>query len=1508
MPIYYCYRLFTLATKLVTHVIQWYRAVFSIITMELAMLLKPAPLVVKKKGDPEQLAKDWEDYIKVFKEFLEATGVAGNHVNPEVANTPCAACVKAKNMLRLVGGDQVRTLFDHTGMVEDTDNWKEALEKVTQGIKLQTNQAAARFKLMQKMPQSDSCFAEWYPRVKEQAERCTWLGYNGSMAARDAILLQTQDKKLQQKILAEDLSYADTVKYGLALEQGRKKVDEINTSRHKHEDTRVARLEEQVRRLQTGKASTAGACKTCTRPTHGEGECPGKKVECFSCGLVGHFKGSAACKGKKPSGGKNKKKERANQVDEAEDEASDTDSTGVGRVEEMVRAADGSKKSKTANIQLTMLDHGQQSKQLIASFLIDSGVYRTLLSEEQWQLVQADKNNRRPKLKKNKVRLVPYGTNQHLEVLGRSKCTMTAGAGAKVDTIVYVVRGAKESLLGLKDGEALGIINIQPEGEPVRRLDMFTKEAEPAPGTVVSGGQTQDQIDKTMADLVAKFPKVFKGLGRATGVPDIHIEMDNSVTPVQQKQRQIPIQYKQKLKDHLEELVREGVVTPVECTNGTGWIHNVVITAKKWSADKIRMNLDTRPMKKAVRASHFHIPTPQELRHEFQGSNRFSVVDFNHAFHQFPMDQASKNLFTFHTPWGLHKLNTLVMGTHSGSSELQERVRVIVKGLEGVAQIKDDVVVHGSGKEHDIRLDRFMTRIQEHGLTLRKEKCRFGVTQVLWFGNVYDKHGMSVDPAKVQIIKDWPRPKDKAAVKSFLQTVQFCQVFMRPAHNRTYSDVTLPLRKLTSKSVRFQWTEQCQAAFMELKELMMSGKVMAHYDPRRDTRLYVDEGPAGVAGTVAQKYEVEGLDHPVWRPVNHTSRAKTTAEMNYGKVDGESLGVLTGIKSNKMYLYGKPFQVVVDHEPLCTMYNQHSREVTVRVAKHKSKLLAFDFEVIYKPGATNPCDWASRCPPLPRTYTAEEREEWGIEDEEEDREILVCRMEELTDAVTMPILQRHTKADKILQQLQEDINKGRLRKELGHSGYKECFQELSLQEGVVMRGDRVVIPRTLRVDVLEAAHLSHPGKDSMTRQLRLSCWWPRSGTDIKEFEESCLPCLASVNSNPTPPMQLRDTPDRPWQHCSADYKGPIAGKYYFHVLIDNYSRWPEVVMVTSTGFDKLHDKLEDSFNTHGIPDSITHDNGPCYNSGNWRKFAKTWGFNIRPCTPEHPQSNGIAERFMGVLVKVVHAAVASGQDPKVAVRRRLLNYRNTPHPSTGKTPAELMIRRQIKTRLPMLMKPTMEAVDKEAKAMDRQAREKRKKRFDSAKHAKVQEIKTGDRVLAKQQKTSINPPFDPKPYTVTEVKGTQVTAKRGGKEMKRNKVKMKVVKDRPAHLWAGTNSWMEEEEDSDTEADIQLSPSRPTQEEAGPVQEEQEQGAEQVEEAQEGDEQQQATGEGPRRSGRNRKVPSRYRDAQATQEGHNQLSPRERKRIKSLAAKRVPREEWMIRQEGVWKKYKQATE
>ena len=135
-------------------------------------------------------------------------------------------------------------------------------------------------------------------------------------------------------------------------------------------------------------------------------------------------------------------------------------------------------------------------------------------------------------------------------------------------------------------------------------------------------------------------------------------------------------------------------------------------------------------MAAAVKTSHFPIPTPTELRHKFHGSDRFSQLDMNHAFHQFELDEESKDLYCFWTPWGLYRYNTLVMGVSSGSSECQERIRLIVEGLEGVVQIKDDIVCHGKGEEHDRRLEALLQRLVEYNVTLRLVKCRFGKQEV----------------------------------------------------------------------------------------------------------------------------------------------------------------------------------------------------------------------------------------------------------------------------------------------------------------------------------------------------------------------------------------------------------------------------------------------------------------------------------------------------------------------------------------------------------------------------------------------------------------------------------------------------------------------------------------------------------------------------------------------------------------------------------------------------------
>ena len=158
---------------------------------------------------------------------------------------------------------------------------------------------------------------------------------------------------------------------------------------------------------------------------------------------------------------------------------------------------------------------------------------------------------------------------------------------------------------------------------------------------------------------------------------------------------------------------------------------------------------------------------------------------------------------------------------------------------------------------------------------------------------------------------------------------------------------------------------------------------------------------------------------------------------------------------------------------------------------------------------------------------------------------------------------------------------------------------------------------------------------------------------------------SAESRNCPPPMIKRETPSGPLIDCSADFIRPI--QCYFHVLIDNYSRWLEVEVVSSTEFPNLCQTLDRSFGLLEIPLSITHDNESPYQSQTWEKYAKEMGFERKPCTPEHPEANSIAERFMSVIVKTIHVDIAEGKDLKVEVWRQVMNYCNTHTQAQKKT-------------------------------------------------------------------------------------------------------------------------------------------------------------------------------------------------------------------------------------------------
>jgi hypothetical protein len=221
----------------------------------------------------------------------------------------------------------------------------------------------------------------------------------------------------------------------------------------------------------------------------------------------------------------------------------------------------------------------------------------------------------------------------------------------------------------------------------------------------------------------------------------------------------------------------------------------------------------------------------------------------------------------------------------------------------------------------------------------------------------------------------------------------------------------------------------------------------------------------------------------------------------------------------------------------------------------------------------------------------------------------------------------------------------------------------------------------------------------------------------------------------------------------------------------------------------------------GIPELVVHDGGPPYDSHNWRAYAKETGFETGLCTPYHPQANGMAEKCMASIVKLTHAAIAERKDPKEEISKFLLNYRNTPHSTTGATPSKLMMNRVIRTKLPSLHQVPNTEEHQQVKQKDAEAKKKQNRYADKHRRAKDRKVQVGDKVLLKQDKTTTRPPFDPEPFEVTTVKGTKVEAEREGMKRTRNLGKWKVLKQRPAYLSTSLKMVQKQEEDMEDSDD-----------------------------------------------------------------------------------------------------------
>ena len=194
----------------------------------------------------------------------------------------------------------------------------------------------------------------------------------------------------------------------------------------------------------------------------------------------------------------------------------------------------------------------------------------------------------------------------------------------------------------------------------------------------------------------------------------------------------------------------------------------------------------------------------------------FSKIDLKWGFHQILLSQESRHITTFVTHRGLYRYKRLMFGVTSAPEKYQQVIRDVLRGCEGVANIADDLVVHGKGvEEHDRRLFAVLDRLSEAGLTVNGDKCEFRLTKLKFFGHELSSDGVSPSEEKIAAIRDARSPKDASEVRSFMGLVQYSAKFMSDL-----ASIARPIQDLTRKGVPFVWAAEQQKAFQELKRLI----------------------------------------------------------------------------------------------------------------------------------------------------------------------------------------------------------------------------------------------------------------------------------------------------------------------------------------------------------------------------------------------------------------------------------------------------------------------------------------------------------------------------------------------------------------------------------------------------------------------------------------------------------------------------------------------------------------
>ena len=1285
-------------------------------------------------GEPTSIGQRWKAWRRRFETYLIALDVKND--------------AQKRALLLYQAGQETQEIFET--LTDSGEDFKTAIDKLDAYFSPKKNVDYETFRFRQASQKNDETIAQFVTRLRKLALHCEFNDVEKEIKA--AVIQNCLSKRLRRYALREeDMTLDKILAKACALESSEVQatgMEESHSSGKPSESVHQIRTKGPTfRRVAQKSAPTqVNVCRQCGFSwPHTKGPCPAKGKSCNKCGKLNHF--AKMCQSRphptvppkrqsypqQSSISKPQKHSHVHRVSTAVDASLSSDGSDDEYVFTLIR--------NQSKVQVPETDVEVNGMQI--TVMIDTGASTDILDEATFNMVNKDC---RIKLQPDSCKIFAYGSNIQLTTLGKFESIIKAN-DRQVTSTFHVLKGTHGSLLSFRTASNLDLVDVK-----IRNVT--------TPG------------DITKSALIHQYPSVFQGVGKLKDY-ELKLHIDETVTPVAQSARRIPFHLRKKVSTELKRLEQEGIIEKVD--GPTPWISPLVAIPKK-NGD-VRLCVDMRMPNQAIQRERHPTPTVDDLVDALNGASTFSKLDLRTGYHQLSLAPESRYITTFATHEGLRRYARLNFGTNSASEIFQNVISEQIQNIPGAINISDDIIVYGkSPEEHNTALHAVLKRFDNSGLTLHPDKCEFNKSSLAFFGFVFSADGISPDPEKVKAIHEACPPSSTSEVRSFLGMVTYCAKFIQ-----NFSDITKPLRELTKKNVQFHWEQQHQQAFQEVKDALTSDTVMAYFDKRKQTELTTDASPWGLSAILSQC--TPGSEDR--RIVAYVSRSLTPVEQRYSQTEREALAIVWAMERLHTYLYGGHFTLLTDCKPVELILNNRKSRPPARIERWHLRLQEYNFSTVHTKGQDNPSDFLSRHPGTSTSDTLEKAAEEYVN--------FLANLS-TPKAMSLEDIKQATKEDAVLQKLMQLIRYGNwasVKKDEKFSAtdkdelalFSKVRDELTVTNDIVLRGTRIVVPRTLRQQTLALAHQGHQGIVKTKQLLREKVWYPWIDKEVERCISSCIACQANGPATPPAPLQMTPLPPSPWHTVHIDFCGPFPTGEYLLVIIDAYSRFPEVDIIHSTTAKGTILKLERIFATHGIPMILKSDNGPPFHSREFETYMIEMGITHQRITPLWPQANSEAENFMKPLTKVIRAAHIEQNDWKRELYKFLLNYRATPHMTTGLSPSELLFNRKIKVKLPQMVTATDQNKDQIVRQKDEQAKLKMKQHADTKRRTETSEIEIGDTVLVRQRKKSkFTSKFDQHPFKVVRKKGTMITANRNGKFITRNVSMFKKVHLEPRHF------------------------------------------------------------------------------------------------------------------------------